>query len=230
MKTFFLVLSLVYLCSRPASTECQPDQLETCTCSMYKDAGFCTGTYANYMATNCDTTCNCQVIIPDEETVYTESVDSASCLGSHNNKRALHSTTPSLTWSSSIASAAETYALEMATNGVFQHSGSSYGENLYWKQSTVAGTCENAVDSWYSEEQYYDYSTGTQKSGYESEAIGHFTQVVWKSTSEVGVGIAIKKTTTKNGCQIYYETYIVGQYNPSGNWGGQYTTNVMEKQ
>lgn len=36
---------------------------------------------------------------------------------------------------------------------------------------------------------------------------GHFTQVVWKSTTEVGVGLATDGKTV----------FVVGQYKPAGN-------------
>lgn len=36
---------------------------------------------------------------------------------------------------------------------------------------------------------------------------GHFTQVVWKSSTELGVGMAT------NGKKVY----VVGQYRPAGN-------------
>lgn len=46
---------------------------------------------------------------------------------------------------------------------------------------------------------------------------GHFTQMVWKSCREVGMGRAKSKT----GRQI-----IVANYNPPGNFVGKYTENV----
>jgi len=47
---------------------------------------------------------------------------------------------------------------------------------------------------------------------------GHFTQVVWKGTQELGLGMA-----TKSG-----RTVIVATYNPPGNYIGEYTKNVMK--
>lgn len=61
------------------------------------------------------------------------------------------------------------------------------------------------TDNWYNElyKPGYDYS----RPGYQSGA-GHFTQLIWKSSTSVGVGIAIK-----NG----KEFYGVAQYTPQGN-------------
>ncbi|KAF5900737.1 Golgi-associated plant pathogenesis-related protein 1-like, partial [Clarias magur] len=47
----------------------------------------------------------------------------------------------------------------------------------------------------------------------------HFTQVVWKSTTEVGVGLASDEKTV----------IVVGQYKPAGNITneGYYMDNVL---
>ena len=49
---------------------------------------------------------------------------------------------------------------------------------------------------------------------------GHFTQVVWKGSKELGIG---KATGKKNGM---YCTYIVGRYRPPGNFQGKFQQNV----
>ena len=67
------------------------------------------------------------------------------------------------------------------------------------------------VHNRYTEEGNYNYVTG-QGSG----VIGHFTQIVWKGSTEVGVGIA---TSGDN-------TWVVAKYWPSGNSLNQYTNNV----
>ncbi len=47
---------------------------------------------------------------------------------------------------------------------------------------------------------------------------GHFTQVVWKASDKLGAGIAF----TSDRSQVY----VVAQYTPSGNFGGQFQENV----
>lgn len=47
---------------------------------------------------------------------------------------------------------------------------------------------------------------------------GHFTQVVWKDSTELGVGMA----RNRNG-----EVYVVCNYNPAGNFLGSFTENVL---
>ncbi|PFX24965.1 Protein PRY1 [Stylophora pistillata] len=55
-----------------------------------------------------------------------------------------------------------------------------------------------------------------------SAGIGHFTQVVWKESIVLGIGIASGK---KNGMNC---AYIVAIYRPAGNMVGEFTQNVPE--
>ena len=82
------------------------------------------------------------------------------------------------------------------------------------------------MEKWYSENVYYDYSTGRCKAlkeaklpdfGWEVEvkqpleggdSCLHFTQVVWKSSKILGLG----KATAKSG-----KVWLVAQYRPPGN-------------
>jgi len=112
---------------------------------------------------------------------------------------------------------AQRYAEYLANNDKFEHSGGKYGENL-------AGTgganqeeaVRNAVRMWYNEEPKYDYNNP----GF-SKGTGHFTAVVWKSTTHVGIGVA--RNTKKNWW------VVVANYNPPGNFGGQYRENVFPR-
>lgn len=63
----------------------------------------------------------------------------------------------------------------------------------------------------YAEETNYNYVSGTGKG-----TIGHFTQLVWRSSRKVGVGIAISGS----------QTWIVAKYKPKGNVMGLYLINV----
>ena len=51
---------------------------------------------------------------------------------------------------------------------------------------------------------------------------GHFTQVVWKESVELGIG---KADIDKNGMKC---TYVVGRYRPAGNMMGDYAENVPQ--
>ena len=87
----------------------------------------------------------------------------AHCSGHHR---------PSLTWSSSLASAATAWAEHMASTGKMEHSGTpGQGENLY--AASPDATFEGAVRAWLGEEREYD--GGPVGEGF--RRYGHYTQV-----------------------------------------------------
>lgn len=52
-----------------------------------------------------------------------------------------------------------------------------------------------------------------------ANATGHFTQLVWAGTTQVGVAIV--------RCANLARTYVVAQYSPAGNREGEFSANVM---
>ncbi|XP_028412406.1 mucin-4-like [Dendronephthya gigantea] len=140
------------------------------------------------------------------------------CLCAHNQKREAHGVPP-LVWSATIAASAKEYAEKLAaadsTNLVHEKSG--YGENLFVEFGSgipkeKKGTCVKAVDNWYDEIGMYNFDNP----GFSSET-GHFTQVVWKASKEVGVAEVVTSTNKR---------FIVGRYSPPGNVRGQFQANV----
>jgi len=130
----------------------------------------------------------------------------------HNAARAKNCAPP-LTWSPKIAKVAQAWANQLKAKGcVFGHSGNqTYGENL------GAGTIgaldpQSTVDMWYDEIKLYKFPDG----GF-SMKTGHFTQLVWRSTRQVGCGHVQCK-----GNDIF-----VCNYDPPGNWEGQYRQEVL---
>ncbi|CAI4043665.1 hypothetical protein SKDZ_10G1340 [Saccharomyces kudriavzevii ZP591] len=132
----------------------------------------------------------------------------SSVLAEHNKKRALHKDTPALTWSNTLATYAQDYADNYDCSGTLTHSGGPYGENL-----ALGYDATSAVDAWYNEISSYDFSNP----GFSGNT-GHFTQVVWKSTTQVGCGI---KT-----CGGAWGDYVICSYDPAGNYEGEYADNV----
>ena len=59
--------------------------------------------------------------------------------------------------------------------------------------------------------------------GSSSSGTGHFTQVVWKKSTELGIGMAKGKSKSGMFC-----TYVVGRYRPPGNYRRQYKDNVVK--
>ncbi|KAI0881603.1 PR-1-like protein [Annulohypoxylon maeteangense] len=92
------------------------------------------------------------------------------------------------------------------------HSGGPYGENLAIGCSD-AGSC---VDMWASEVSGYDY--GDPGFG---ESTGHFTQLVWRDTTDVGCGAVM--------CPGNGGWYLACEYWPRGNIIGAFGDEVGEK-
>uniref|UniRef100_A0A3P8T9Z9 Im:7150988 n=1 Tax=Amphiprion percula TaxID=161767 RepID=A0A3P8T9Z9_AMPPE len=133
-------------------------------------------------------------------------------LDTHNKLRAMH-TAPPLTYNSELNAAAQKWADHMLAKRSLGHSDTQDGENVFYMSSSQG---KEAVDSWYSEIKDYDWS----KPGFQSNT-GHFTQVVWKSSTELGVGMATDGNLL----------FVVGQYRPAGNISneGYFQKNVDPK-
>ena len=147
----------------------------------------------------------------------------SAALTAHNQYRSLCGV-PLLDASNTIDISSQDYATQMAATNLFQHSvNSSYGENLYQQytsQDLTVSLCSQmgnqSVAAWYKEIAYYNYSNP----GFDSKT-GHYTQVVWKSSTMLGMGLG---WSILNGYNYYY---VVGQYSPAGNYLGQFATNVF---
>lgn len=161
------------------------------------------------------------------------SIDQATlrniALSKHNTYRTTHHS-DAMTISDSLNSTAESWAKQIATTGVLAHSSSSQrngaGENLYVSYTTAASIATDtlangAVNSWYGEVAQYNYANP----GF-AASTGHFTQVVWKSSTQLGCGAA-QGTKTLNGRQ-YQAFYVVCHYAPAGNVTGQFPANVLQ--
>lgn len=132
-------------------------------------------------------------------------------LEAHNNFRKAHQAPP-LTWSSALARDAEAWAKQIAREGRLRHDDTKDGENVFMVFGReIDGS--DAVNSWYSEVKDYDFN----KSGYQSNT-GHFTQVVWKGSKELGIGRA-KSVDGK--------VFVVGRYRPAGNNMRAFKENVF---
>ncbi len=139
----------------------------------------------------------------------------------HNYYRAKHGA-PALTLDNQLNSGAQQWANRLASTQKFEHSGTKgQGENLYvygtsGKLPTITEEANKAVDDWYNEIKKYNFNNP----GF-SGATGHFTQVVWKSTTRLGCGIASGRFQGFNG------RYVVCRYTPPGNYLGQFPQNVL---
>lgn len=135
----------------------------------------------------------------------------------HNTLRAKHKAPP-LKINKKLNDIAQKYAEYLAKNDIFQHSqnkmdGDDLGENLYMCGG-IPITGKAMTQSWYDEIKDYNFN----KPGYNSKT-GHFTQVVWVGSNEVGFGAA----KSKKG---HY--YGVANYYPPGNFINQMKENVLK--
>src|SRR5579859_133625 len=158
----------------------------------------------------------------------------------HNAVRAMVSTQPSLppfTWSPTIAAYAQQWATQLASNPStcaqpMHRSGAelqmmNYGENLaaFSGRGQVGNvsTAQQAVDGWASEKACWTYGTiaGTEvcnmtcTSNLFSDGCGHYTQIVWRKSVELGCGVA----SCQNGQDT--EDIWICNYGPAGNIVGQ---------
>ncbi|KAF3696289.1 Golgi-associated plant pathogenesis-related protein 1 [Channa argus] len=110
-------------------------------------------------------------------------------LKTHNAYRAKHSA-PALKLNAELNASAQSWANHLLATGTLQHSDTKDGENIF----TV-------------------FSSASLK------LTGHFTQVVWKDTTEVGVGMASSGN----------RAFVVGQYRKPGNMAmpGYFEKNVL---
>jgi len=146
-------------------------------------------------------------------------------LDQHNIYRCMHAV-PLFTWDAAIAANAQAHA----DKGQFTHSsgasrtvnGQQSGENLAW--DSRAGRHIDSTRRWYKEIEFtqpYGTADSFTDSTDSSEAIGHYTQVVWKTSVKLGCG---KAPVSMSG---YDGEMWVCQYGPAGNMGGQFTTHVL---
>lgn len=142
--------------------------------------------------------------------------DAEKILAHHNSSRAERGV-GNLTWSVSLAAYAQQWANYLAQHnkGNIKHrdnagqNGKDYGENIFWGSSAAAYPPIEASYSWYSEKQYYKHRKISSSNYFKT---GHYTQMVWKDTREMGAGMAI----CTNGAVI-----IVANYYPAGNVLGE---------
>ncbi len=149
-------------------------------------------------------------------------IDRAAMLAAHNQWRAEVGVAP-LTYSPSLETSAQAWADQLRQTRAcrMQHSKTEgrYGENLYWssalrwsdgRREAAQVSPAQVVNSWGSEKRDYSYAQNSCQPG---KVCGHYTQLVWHSTTEVGCARAL--------CADSQDQVWVCQYQPAGNWVGR---------
>jgi len=143
----------------------------------------------------------------------------AEALTLHNAFRKRHGV-PELQLDANLCSYAQNWAERLASASRFDHRpDNEFGENLYSQHQTNPNadcSAETVVESWYGECLGYDF--GCEPAESFSCNYGHFTQLVWRNTTRMGIG----KAKASDGKR----TVIVANYDPPGNYIGQYTQNI----
>ncbi|RGP40553.1 hypothetical protein BPTFM16_00838 [Altererythrobacter insulae] len=138
----------------------------------------------------------------------------AELLVTHNAERAEFGA-PALSWSPKLARDAQAWAQRLANEGRMRHASnderSGAGENL-WMGSAGQYSARYMVEAFASEKR--DFRPGTfphvSQTGNWRD-VGHYTQVVWPSTREVGCAVARNER----------DDFLVCRYWPAGNFYGR---------
>lgn len=120
---------------------------------------------------------------------------------------------PRLKWNDALARDALTHAEWMARTGRFEHSTArnNQGENL-WAGTRGGYHHAEMAQAWLDEKRYYrDSPSPNNSSSGKWSDVGHYTQMVWSTTTDIGCAIASSATTD----------YLVCRYSPPGNYAGQ---------
>lgn len=144
---------------------------------------------------------------------------------SHNQVRAMLGLSD-LTWSPYLASYAQEWADSLAQNygchlkhrQELGQDREAFGENLYWASALIWSdgnrepslvSSSEVAQAWADEQRDYRYGRNTCRRG---KQCGHYTQMVWRTTLQIGCGMAY----CPNASQIW-----VCNYDPPGNWVGE---------
>jgi pathogenesis-related protein 1 len=150
--------------------------------------------------------------------------DMQTVLDVHNQERAAVGVQP-LTWSNSLANDAQTWAQEIATTGNFDHldtehtgltcTGPCYGENIAGFNPSLGPSAPGeGVSLWTAEKSGYNAQTNTCTPVPPSVSCGHYTQMVWQASLEVGCA------TAPPGAGGLHYSVLLCRYSPPGNGPG----------
>eukprot|EP00243_Klebsormidium_subtile_P003637 TRINITY_DN1721_c0_g2_i1.p1 TRINITY_DN1721_c0_g2~~TRINITY_DN1721_c0_g2_i1.p1 ORF type:complete len:377 (-),score=63.17 TRINITY_DN1721_c0_g2_i1:360-1490(-) len=132
-------------------------------------------------------------------------MDVSAVLSNINVLRAKHGVS-AYQWVDGLASGAQSQAEHVLSTGDW----SEVVGQIIWSEGGPGGIggasdadwAIKATNDWYSEIKDYDFANPVW-----SDQVGHFTQIVWKASTQVGLGVA------KNANQVV----VVGHFDPPGN-------------
>ncbi|CAJ0609735.1 unnamed protein product [Cylicocyclus nassatus] len=143
----------------------------------------------------------------------------------HNTYRAKHGA-PALVYDAHLEQAAQKYVniLKLRKKCLAHEQPRKYGENLFFFAASdfpnASAMARLVTESFYMEGRGYNYNSFTATGLHRT---GHFTQLIWKSSRRMGVGVAITKNNGSGGgpCAVDakapYMIHVVIKYDPPGN-------------
>jgi pathogenesis-related protein 1 len=138
----------------------------------------------------------------------------------HNRARA-DVGSPALAWSGTLAADAKSWAEHLVSlnegkpldqrSDLVHATGTGQGENLaqraaWGSNGASPPSTESLLDGWLNEK---------------SSMGGHYTQMVWKTTKEVGCGTASLSGSAAGGSMTGQSVFLVCRYSPPGNIAGE---------
>jgi uncharacterized protein YkwD len=135
-------------------------------------------------------------------------------LEAQNRERALLGIAP-LHWNPALSAAASQWADHLAQTGAFEHAPENpwapQGENL-WAGTKGRYSAEAMAAAWIREKQFFRPGVFPDNSTTGNVAdVGHYTQLVWRDTGEVGCALATSQR----------EDILVCRYSAAGNYRGE---------
>ncbi|CAG5104879.1 Oidioi.mRNA.OKI2018_I69.chr1.g1631.t1.cds [Oikopleura dioica] len=145
-----------------------------------------------------------------------------ACLDRHNEKRALHQSTKDMKLDKNLTDDAQKWAEKIARGDATGYDPDTIcGENIsiipfeselpYLTQGDYVGVARFAVDTWYNQVSNYDFPQHTKKNP-NGITVSSFVQTIWKISTYLGVGIALKPDGS--------EVVVVCRYLQKGNIEG----------
>lgn len=123
---------------------------------------------------------------------------------------------PRMTWSAPVAAAAEAWARRCVWAHDPELGALRMGQNLF--ASSNVRTPAQVVASWADEAAHFDYAANRCASG---QVCGHYTQIVWRSSTQLGCATAECSTGSPFGSLNGGRWWnVVCNYAPAGNVRG----------
>ncbi len=136
-------------------------------------------------------------------------------LASHNDERTRLGIAP-LAWNPQLAAGARDWARNLAARGLLQHSSNSggTGENL-WMGTSGAFAPEAMIGAFVGERKHFRAGRFplVSRTGRWSD-VGHYTQLIWPQTREVGCALAQGRNWDVLVCRYYPAGNVYGKIVP----------------